>query len=128
MSTVDAKRESTTTADVGVMDMKLEVVVYRSLTSIARSASTTRLGWRLDADLAVDDGYRVVQVTPPGSACSVIFGEGVSPAPPGSSQGLQLSVRDIDQARADLVERGVDVSEPFHDAAGIFHHADEKGG
>ena len=76
------------------------------------------LGWRLDADLAVDDGYRVVQLTPPGSGCSIIFGTGVTSAPPGSSEGLQLSVYDIDAARADLVARGVDVSEPFHDATG----------
>ena len=85
------------------------------------------LGWRLDADLAVDDGYRVVQVTPPGSGCSVIFGTGVTSAQPGSADGLQLSVYDIDEARADLVARGVDVSEPFHDVTGIFHHAGTQG-
>src|SRR5207342_3748703 len=85
------------------------------------------LGWRLDADLAVEDGYRVVQVTPPGSACSIIFGEGVTSAPPGSSEGLQLTVYDIEEARADLAERGVDVSEPFHDATGVFHHAGGDG-
>jgi catechol 2,3-dioxygenase-like lactoylglutathione lyase family enzyme len=85
------------------------------------------LGWRLDADLAVDDGYRVVQLTPPGSACSIIFGEGVTSAPPGSFEGLQLSVYDIDAARADLIGRGVEVSEPFHDATGIFHHAGGEG-
>jgi hypothetical protein len=64
-----------------------------------------------------------VQVTPPGSGCSIIFGEGVTSMAPGSLQGLQLSVYDIDEARADLVGHGVDVSEPFHDATGIFHHA-----
>jgi hypothetical protein len=69
----------------------------------------------------------VVQLTPPGSACSIIFGEGVTSAPPGSSEGLQLSVYDIDEARADLIGRGVDVSEPFHDATGIFHHARTEG-
>jgi catechol 2,3-dioxygenase-like lactoylglutathione lyase family enzyme len=85
------------------------------------------LGWRLDADLAVDEGYRVVQMTPPGSACSIILGEGVTPAPPGSTQGLQLSVYDIDRARADLLDRGVEVSELFHDATGVFHHAGSEG-
>src|SRR4029077_2396612 len=85
------------------------------------------LGWRLDADLAVDDGYRVVQFTPPGSGCLIIFGEGVTSAPSGSCQGLQLSVYDLDAARADLLGRGVDVSEPFHDETGIFHHAGDRG-
>ena len=85
------------------------------------------LGWRLDADLAVDDGYRVVQLTPPGSACSIIFGTGVTSARPGSAEGLQLTVYDIDEARADLVARGVEVSEPFHDVTGIFHHAGTEG-
>ena len=74
-----------------------------------------------------DDGYRVVQVTPPGSGCSIIFGTGVTSAPPGSFEGLQLSVYDIDAARADLVSRGIDVSEPFHDVTGIFHHAGTEG-
>jgi hypothetical protein len=85
------------------------------------------LGWRLDADLAVDVGYRVVQLTPPGSACSIIFGTGVTSAVPGSSEGLQLTVYDIDEARADLVGRGVDVSETFHDVTGIFHHTGTEG-
>ena len=85
------------------------------------------LGWRLDADLAVEDGYRVVQLTPPGSGCSIIFGEGVTAAPPGSAEGLQLAVYDIDEARADLIARGVEVSETFHDVTGIFHHAGTEG-
>lgn len=81
----------------------------------------------LDADLAIEDGYRVVQLTPPGSACSIIFGEGVTAASPGSSEGLQLSVYDIDAARADLIARGVEVSEAFHDVTGVFHHAGTRG-
>jgi hypothetical protein len=75
----------------------------------------------------VDDGYRVVQLTPPGSGCSIIFGKGVTSAAPGSAEGLQLSVYDIDEARGDLIGRGVDVSEPFHDTTGIFHHAGAEG-
>ena len=106
--------------------MKLEVVVLPSPTSIGRRASTR--GWAgSDADLAVEDGYRVVQLTPPGSACSIIFGEGVTSVWPGTSQGLQLSVYDIDEARADLIARGVEVSEVFHDETGIFHHAGKEG-
>lgn len=108
-------------------EMKLEVVVL-AVSDVDRAKGFYEgLGWRLDADLAVEDGYRVVQLTPPGSACSIIFGEGVSSAPPGSSEGLQLSVYDIDAARADLVARGVEVSEPFHDTTGIFHHAGSEG-
>ncbi len=69
----------------------------------------------------------MVQLTPPGSACSIIFGTGVSPAGPGSAQGLQLTVSDIDQARAELSERGAEVSEVFHDSTGVFHHAGTAG-
>ena len=107
---------------VGAGEMKLEVVVVPVADADrAKRFYAEDLGWRLDADLAVEDGYRVVQVTPPGSGCSVIFGEGVTSAPPGSTEGLQLSVYDIDATRADLVARGVEVSEVFHDATGIFH-------
>jgi len=102
---------------------RLEVVVV-PVSDVDRAKTFYEsLGWRLDADLAVDEGYRVVQLTPPGSACSIIFGTGLTSAAPGSFEGLQLSVYDIDVARADLVRRGVEVSEPFHDVTGIFHHA-----
>jgi catechol 2,3-dioxygenase-like lactoylglutathione lyase family enzyme len=108
-------------------EMKLEVVVL-SVSDVDRAkAFYESLGWRLDADIAIEDGYRVVQLTPPGSACSIIFGEGVTTAPPGSAEGLQLSVYDIDAARADLIGRGVEVGGPFHDATGIFHHAGTAG-
>ncbi|HEV7614746.1 MAG TPA: VOC family protein [Solirubrobacterales bacterium] len=108
-------------------EMKLEVVVV-PVSDVDRAKGFYEgMGWRLDADLAIEDGYRVVQLTPPGSACSIILGEGVTTAAPGSSEGLQLSVYDIDAARADLVERGVEVSEPFHDATGVFHHAGTAG-
>jgi catechol 2,3-dioxygenase-like lactoylglutathione lyase family enzyme len=108
-------------------ELRLEVVVL-AVSDVDRAKQFyERLGWRLDADLAVDDSYRVVQFTPPGSACSIIFGKGVTAAPPGSSEGLQLSVYDIDDARADLADRGVDVSEMFHDMTGIFHHAGTEG-
>jgi catechol 2,3-dioxygenase-like lactoylglutathione lyase family enzyme len=115
------------TPPVGAAEMKLEVVVL-AVSDVDRAKRFYEgLGWRLDADLAVEDGYRVVQLTPPGSGCSIIFGEGVSSAAPGSAEGLQLSVYDIDAARADLVARGFEASEPFHDATGIFHHAGSKG-
>jgi catechol 2,3-dioxygenase-like lactoylglutathione lyase family enzyme len=85
------------------------------------------LGWRLDADFVVSEDFRVVQLTPPGSEASIIFGTGLTSAVPGSIEGLQLTVFDIDTARGDLVGRGVDVSEVFHDAGGIFHHAGTDG-
>jgi len=108
-------------------EVRLEVVVV-PVSDVDRAKHFYQsLGWRLDADLAVNDGYRVVQLTPPGSGCSIIFGTGVTSAPPGSSEGLQLSVYDIDQARADLVGRGIEVSELFHDETGIFHHAGTQG-
>jgi catechol 2,3-dioxygenase-like lactoylglutathione lyase family enzyme len=107
--------------------LKLEVVVV-PVSDVDRAKGLYEmLGWRLDADLAIDDGYRVVQLTPPGSACSIIFGTGVTSAPPGSFEGLQLSVYDIEATRADLIGRGVDVSEPFHDVTGVFHHAGSEG-
>jgi catechol 2,3-dioxygenase-like lactoylglutathione lyase family enzyme len=108
-------------------ELRLEVVVV-PVSDVDRAKQFYEtLGWRLDADLAIDDGYRVVQLTPPGSACSIIFGTGVTSASPGSSEGLQLSVYDIDEVRADLIGRGVDVGETFHDVTGVFHHAGTEG-
>ena len=72
------------------------------------------LGWREDADFAISEGFRVLQFTPPGSQASIIFGDGVTPATPGSGGSLLLAVDDIEAARAELIERGVDVSEVFH--------------
>ncbi|TYK52427.1 glyoxalase [Actinomadura decatromicini] len=105
------------------MEMRLEVVVV-PVADVDRAKSFYEgLGWRLDADVITGPDFRVVQVTPPGSGCSVIFGTGVTRAWPGSAQGLQLIVDDIEAARAELAGHGVQVSEVFHDAAGVFHHA-----
>ena len=128
MSTVHAGPEGTTaTPPVLPGEVRFEVVVVPVSDVDEALRFYESLGWRLDADFAVDDGYRVVQFTPPGSTCSIIFGEGVTSAAPGSFEGLQLTVYDIDTARADLIGRGVDVSEPFHDVTGIFHHAGSTG-
>jgi len=128
MSSVDVSSGSAAgSPPVQPGEMRLEVVVVPVSDVDRAKRFYASLGWRLDADLAVEGGYRVVQLTPPGSGCSIIFGEGVTSAPPGSFQGLQLSVYDIDAARADLLARGVDVSESFHDATGIFHHAGTEG-
>ncbi len=105
------------------MDMKLEVVVL-PVADVDRARDFYQaLGWRLDADFVTGPDFRVVQMTPPGSACSVIFGTGVTTAAPGSTQGLQLITNDIDAARAELASHGALVSEVFHDAGGVFHHA-----
>jgi catechol 2,3-dioxygenase-like lactoylglutathione lyase family enzyme len=110
-----------------VVDMKLEVVVIPVSDVDRAKAFYETLGWRLDADFATGDDFRVIQLTPPGSPCSVIFGSGVSSAAPGSAEGLHLVVADIEAARAELAGRGVDVSEVFHDAGGVFHRAGTTG-
>ena len=96
------------------VDMKFEVVVI-PVADVDRSKEFyTRLGWRLDADFPFDNGFRVVQFTPPGSGCSVQFGTKITSAAPGSAQGLYLIVSDVAAARRDLVGRGIEVSEVFH--------------
>jgi catechol 2,3-dioxygenase-like lactoylglutathione lyase family enzyme len=105
------------------MDMKLEVVVVPVSDVDKAKDFYQSLDWRLDADFVVAEGYRIIQFTPPGSAASVIFGTGVSSAIPGSTQGLFLAVTDIEAARAELVARGVEVSEVFHDTTRVFTHA-----
>lgn len=99
------------------MDMKLEVVVI-PVSDVDRAKEFyRRLGFREDVDFAAPDGYRVVQFTPPGSACSIILGKGVTAAPPGSVDRLVLAVSDVDAARDELRSHGVDVR-VFHDAGG----------
>jgi catechol 2,3-dioxygenase-like lactoylglutathione lyase family enzyme len=103
--------------------MRLEVVVV-PVSDVDRARRFYEmLGWRLDADYSAGDGFRVVQLTPPASECSVIFGSGITSAEPGSADSLVLAVYDIDAAREQLIGQGVDVSEVFHDAGGVFHHA-----
>ncbi|MFH9084835.1 VOC family protein [Streptomyces sp. NPDC017673] len=105
------------------MDMKLEIVVVPVADVDRAKDFYTALGWRLDADFAPEENFRVVQVTPPGSPASVIFGSSVTDRPPGSAQGLYLIVDDIEAAHEELTRCGADPSEVFHDAGGIFHHA-----
>ncbi len=111
----------------GSIDMKLEVVVVPVSDVDRAKRFYDGLGWRLDIDYLARDGFRVIQFTPPGSACSVIFGKNVTTAAPGSAKGLHLIVSDIQIAREELLRRGVGISEPFHDAGGIFHHASAEG-
>ena len=99
------------------MDMKLEVVVI-PVSDVDRAKEFySGLGWRLDADRAVGNSFRIVQLTPPASDCSIQFGTGITPAEPGSAQDLYLVVSDIEAARAVLVARGVEASEVFHEGA-----------
>src|ERR1700730_11053593 len=124
MSSTDVSSETSTKIPCATaVDMKLEVVVVPVSDVDRAKGFYEALGWRLDADFVGDGDFRVVQLTPPGSACSIILGSGVTPAAPGSADGLQLVVTDIEAARAELVDSGVEVSEVFHDAGGVFHHA-----
>jgi catechol 2,3-dioxygenase-like lactoylglutathione lyase family enzyme len=114
MSTTQTSVErSTGTLSTGVIDTKLEVVVI-PVADVDRSKRFYGgLGWRLDGEFSAGD-WRAMQMTPPGSPCSIIFGKGVTTAVPGSVQGLFLIVDDVEAARARLVEQGADVSEVFH--------------
>jgi catechol 2,3-dioxygenase-like lactoylglutathione lyase family enzyme len=103
---------------VRTADMKLEVIVIPVSDVDRAKRFYSHLGWRLDADFVVGDAFRGVQFTPPGSSCSIHFGTGITSAAPGSAQGLFLVVADIEAARAELLDRGVRVSEVFHRAPG----------
>jgi catechol 2,3-dioxygenase-like lactoylglutathione lyase family enzyme len=112
-------------SEVRTLDMKLEVIVIPVANVDRAKQFYGGLGWRLDADFAFDDGFRVIQFTPPGSGASVIFGTNVTAAAPGSAKGLYLIVSDIDAARKELLSRGVEVSEPFHGGGDVHAGADE---
>jgi len=115
MSTTEAgSTDARAMASVGRVDMKLEVVVIPVADVDRAKAFYGRLGWRLDADFAFDNGFRVVQFTPPGSANSIQFGTKITSAAPGTAQGLYLIVSDIEAAREELGARGAKVSDVFH--------------
>ena len=129
MSTTDVQgNETTGIASVRNVDLKLEAVVI-PVADVDRSKEFyERLGWRLDADFGFDNGFRVVQFTPPGSGCSVQFGTNITSAAPGSAQGIYLVVSDIEAAREELAARGAEVSEVFHPGEpGAQFHADGSG-
>jgi catechol 2,3-dioxygenase-like lactoylglutathione lyase family enzyme len=118
MSQLDTVIERDVAPSAGTIDMNLEVVVI-PVSDVDRAKSFYgNLGWRLDAEFVKGDAFRVVQFTPPGSSCSIHFGTGITSAVPGSAQGLYLVVSDIEAARAELVDRGVDVGEVFHRTVG----------
>ena len=107
---------ATEVPDAATVDLKLEVVVIPVSDVDRAKRFYGSLGWRLDADFAFDNGFRVVQFTPPGSGCSIQFGTNITAAAPGSAQGLYLIVSDIEAARDELVARGAEISEVFHAA------------
>jgi len=111
-------------AEAEMIDMKLEVIVL-PVSDVDRAATFYReLGWRVDADIATDNGGRILQFTPPGSPCSILIGTGLTPSAPGTAQFVHLIVSNIEAARAELIGRGVDASEIFHDAAGGYNRFD----
>ncbi len=128
MASTDIRSDtSMETPQSATVDMKLEVVTL-PVSDVDRAKRFYQgLGWRMDADIARGDNFRVVQLTPPHSQCSISFGKGLTTAEPGSAQRLLLAVFDIDAARADLTSRGVDVSEVFHLAGGRVAGPDPQG-
>jgi len=124
MSQLDTVIEPEAAPSAGTVDMKLEVIVIPVADVERAKRFYGGLGWRLDADFAASDDWRVVQFTPPGSACSVIFGKNVTAAVPGSAQGLYLIVSDVKAARDELLRRGVGIGEVFH-AGDVHAGADE---
>ena len=113
-STQMSNEHATQMPSAGMVDTKLEVVVIPVSDVDRAKRFYGSLGWRLDADFAFDNGFRVVQFTPPGSGCSVQFGTNITSAAPGSAQGLYLIVSEIEAARDELVARGAAISEVFH--------------
>jgi catechol 2,3-dioxygenase-like lactoylglutathione lyase family enzyme len=131
MSSVHVSSEGATgSAPVKAGEVRLEVVVV-PVSDVDRAKEFyEKLGWRLDADVARGDDFRIVQFTPPGSACSIQFGTNIASAAPGSAQSLYLIVSDIEAARDELLARGVEVSEVFHEGAlgDRFHEAGRVAG
>jgi catechol 2,3-dioxygenase-like lactoylglutathione lyase family enzyme len=108
-------------------EVRLEVVAVPVSDVDRAKAFYVSLGWRLDIDIEPSDGVRIVQFTPPGSGCSIAIGKGITPAEPGSFQGSELAVYDIDKARKDLISRGIEVSEVFHLDGGPVPGPDPEG-
>jgi catechol 2,3-dioxygenase-like lactoylglutathione lyase family enzyme len=129
MSMTETRSDASTTAGEKHVDLKLEVVVI-PVSDVDRAKEFYgRLGWRLDADFAFDNAFRVVQFTPPGSGCSIQFGSKITSATPGSAQGTYLIVTDVQAARDELASHGVDVSDVFHpETPGAQFQTDDRSG
>ena len=128
MNTTAGSSETTSRGSTRTVDLKLEAVVIPVSDADRSKAFYESLGWRLDADFGFDNGFRVIQLTPPGSPCSIQFGTQITTASPGSAQGLYLVVSDAQAARDALAASGVEVSEVFHpEAPGAQFQADGSG-
>ena len=123
--TFETETNAASEASVPTIDMKFEIVVIPVSDIDRAKAFYASLGWRLDADYDNGSDFRVIQFTPPGSGCSVIFGRNVTASAPGSAQGLYLIVSDVEAARENLLRRGVPVSEVFHSAGDKYSGPDE---
>jgi catechol 2,3-dioxygenase-like lactoylglutathione lyase family enzyme len=126
-STQMSNEHATQIPSAGMVDMKLEVVVIPVSDVDRAKRFYESLGWRLDADFASGDDWRLVQMTPPGSPCSVMFGRGFTSAVPGSVEGTFLVVDNLEAARARLIGQGVDVTEVFHFDGNLLRVAGTKG-
>ena len=113
-STQQSSDAATDASEAAAIPMRFEVTVLPVADDDRAKAFYERLGWRLDADFPIDEHYRVVQFTPPGSPASIQFGKGTTAATPGSVEGLYLIVDDLEAAREALIRRGVEVSEIWH--------------
>ena len=129
MSMTEARSDASGAAGEKNVDVKLEVVVI-PVSDVDRAKEFYgKLGWRLDADFPFDNGFRVVQFTPPGSGCSIQFGSKITSATPGSAQGIYLIVTDVQRARDELASHGVDVSDVFHpETPGAQFQTDDRSG
>ena len=128
MSSTDATSKGTTASDPPKPgEVRLEVVTLPVSDVDRAKAFYESLGWQLDIDIEPGEGLRIVQFTPPGSGCSISFGKGITPAEPGSFQGSELAVYDIDAAREDLIGRGIEVSDVYHLDGGPVPGPDPEG-
>src|SRR5271167_562178 len=119
-STAARANKASSDAVVATVDMKFEIV-FIPVSDVDRAKEFYgKLGWRLDADYDSGKDFRVIQFTPPGSGCSIIFGKNVTAAAPGSARGLYLIVSDIEAARKELLGRGAQISEVFHGTSGVY--------
>jgi catechol 2,3-dioxygenase-like lactoylglutathione lyase family enzyme len=124
-ATYETESNAAGEGNLAQVDMKFEIVVI-PVSDIDRAKEFyANLGWRLDADYDNGKDFRIIQFTPPGSGCSVIFGRNVTGAAPGSAQGLYLIVSDIEAARKNLIRRGIKVSETFHGSGDAYSGPDE---
>jgi catechol 2,3-dioxygenase-like lactoylglutathione lyase family enzyme len=123
--TQEMQNERISGGSAAKVDLKFEVVVIPVSDVDCAKEFYASLGWRLDIDSGNGKDYRIVQFTPPGSACSIIFGKNVTASAPGSAQGLYLIVSDIEAARKELLDLGVEISDAFHGDIGVYDGSDE---